>query len=205
MRTRSIIALLLFVLMSSCSDNSPDSSAGNSAAGAHESAAGNPLLGEWDTPFGTPPFDRIRSEDYLPALRAGMQEHNAEIAAIVSNEGAPTFENTIEAYERSGQTLADVARVFFAVNGANSDDVTTETASIFAPENSAHSDDILLNAELFKRIDTVFAARESLDLSDDGRIWVGFEFRQGDMAQFSRVLAPRLGKPDFLAGELEHT
>ena len=167
MRTRSIIALLLFVLMSSCSDNSPDSSAGNNEADAHESAAGNPLLGEWDTPFGTPPFDRIRSEDYLPALRVGMQEHDAEIAAIVRDESAPTFENTIEAYERSGQTLADVASVFFAVNGANSDDVTAETASIFAPENSAHNDDILLNAKLFKRIDTVFAARESLDLSDE--------------------------------------
>ena len=167
MRTRSIIALLLFVLMSSCSDNSPDSSAGNNEADAHESAAGNPLLGEWDTPFGTPPFDRIRSDDYLPALRAGMQEHDAEIAAIVSDESAPTFKNTIEAYERSGQTLADVASVFFAVNGANSDDVTAETASIFAPENSAHNDDILLNAELFKRIDTVFTARESLDLSDE--------------------------------------
>ena len=125
------------------------------------------MLAEWDTPFGTPPFDRIRSEDYMPALRAGMQEHDAEIAAIVSDKSAPTFENTIEAYERSGQTLADVARVFFAVNGANSDDVTTETASTFAPENSAHSDDILLNAELFKRIDTVFAARESLDLSEE--------------------------------------
>jgi len=167
MRTRSIIALLLFALMSSCIEKSPDNSVGNSEAGAHESAAGNPLLGEWNTPFGTPPFDRIRSEDYLPALRAGMQEHAAEIAAIVSDEGAPTFENTIEAYERSGQTLADVANVFYAVNGANSDDVTTETASIFAPENSAHHDDILLDADLFKRIDTVFAARESLDLSDE--------------------------------------
>jgi peptidyl-dipeptidase Dcp len=153
--------------MSSCSDKTPDNAVNDSGAEAPDSVASNPLLSKWDTPFGTPPFDLIKSEDYLPALRAGMQEQNAEIAAIVNNKDEPTFANTIDAYERSGQTLDDVGNVFFAVNGANSDDVTTETANIFAPENSAHNDDILLNADLFKRIDTVFVARESLDLSDE--------------------------------------
>jgi len=157
-------------MMSSCSDTTPDNTvdaADNHDANALESVAGNPLLSEWDTPFGTPPFDLIKSEDYLPALRAGIQEQKAEIAAIVNNKDEPTFENTIEAYERSGKTLDDVGNVFYAVNGANSDDVTTETANVFAPENSAHNDDILLNADLFKRIDAIFAARESLDLSDE--------------------------------------
>jgi peptidyl-dipeptidase Dcp len=167
MRTRGIITLLLFALMSSCSDKTPDKAVDHSEAEAPDSVASNPLLSKWDTPFGTPPFDTIRSEDYLPALRAGMQEQNAEIAVIVNNKGKPTFENTVEAYERSGQLLDDVDNVFSAVNGANSDDVTTETANIFAPENSAHGDDILLNADLFKRIDTVFVARESLDLNDE--------------------------------------
>ena len=167
MRTRGIITLLLFAFMSSCSDKTPDKAVDGSEAEAPDSVASNPLLSKWDTPFGTPPFDTIRSEDYLPALRAGMREQNAEIAVIVNNENEPTFENTVEAYERSGQLLDDVSNVFSAVNGANSDDVTTETANIFAPENSAHGDDILLNADLFKRIDTVFVARESLDLNDE--------------------------------------
>ena len=123
------------------------------------------LLGEWDTPFGVPPFDRIASEDYLPALRFGMDKHRQEIDDIITNTDAATFANTIEAYERSGSTLSRVRRVFYAIEGAHADDVIRETASTIAPELSAHNDDISLNSTLFDRISAVYEQRSDLDLT----------------------------------------
>ena len=115
-------------------------------------ATGNPLLEEWDTPFGVPPFDRIKSENYLPALRTGIAEEQAEIDAITENSDAATFDNTIVEMERSGSTLADVYRVFNGVDGSNTDDVLKETAKFIAPELATHNDNILLNMALFERV-----------------------------------------------------
>jgi peptidyl-dipeptidase Dcp len=129
----------------------------------------NPLLVDWQTPFGVPPFDLIESEDYLTALREGMRQHRDEILEIVNNPDAPTFENTIVAFEVSGSTLGRVQRVFYAVNGAHSDDVTRETGKTIAPELAAHSDDIYLNATLFERVDAVFRQRDELDLDAEQR------------------------------------
>jgi peptidyl-dipeptidase Dcp len=128
-------------------------------------AAANPILEDWDTPFGVPPFDRIESEHYLPAFRASMEAQNAEIDAIVANPDAPTFDNTVEALELSGSKLSRVSRIFFAVDGANSDDVTKETAKTIAPELAAHRDNIALNKELFERVLAVYEQRDDLDLS----------------------------------------
>jgi peptidyl-dipeptidase Dcp len=128
-------------------------------------AAANPILEDWDTPFGVPPFDRIESEHYLPAFRASMEAHNAEIDAIVANPDVPTFDNTIEALELSGSKLSRVSRIFFAVDGANSDEVTKETAKTIAPELAAHRDNIALNKELFERVLAVYEQRDDLDLS----------------------------------------
>jgi len=128
-------------------------------------ATANPLLEDWDTPFGVPPFDRIESEHYLPAIRASMEAHNAEIDAIIASPDAPTFDNTIEALELSGAGLSRVSRIFSAVDGANSDDVTKETAKTIAPELSAHGDNISLNKDLFERVLAVYEQRDDLDLS----------------------------------------
>jgi len=125
------------------------------------------LLAAWDTPFGTPPFDAFKSEDYLPALRAGMVRQRAEIQAITANTEPPTFANTIEELERSGRLLGRADNVFSAVNGANSDEVTRETATEIAPELSAHGDDISLNKELFARIKAVHEQRDTLDLTPE--------------------------------------
>jgi peptidyl-dipeptidase Dcp len=124
----------------------------------------NMLLEDWDTPFGVPPFDRIRSEDYLPAIRAGMEAQNEEIDGIVNNPDAPTFANTIEALERTGGGLSRVTRVFYALNSANSDDVIKDTAKVVAPELAAHRDNISLNKALFDRVAIVYEQREALDL-----------------------------------------
>ena len=127
----------------------------------------NPLLSDWDTPFGVPPFDDIESEDYLPALRAGMALHVTEIEAIVENPNQPTFTNTIEALELAGSALSRVSRVFFAVNSANSDDVIKETAKTIAPELAAHRDSISLNKDLFERVLAVYEQRDQLDLTPE--------------------------------------
>jgi len=152
--------------------------AGAQTAEATEQASNNPLLEEWDTPFGVPPFDRIESEHYLPAIRVGMEEQSAEIEAIVANSENATFENTIEALERSGGTLAKISVVFSAVDGANGDEITRETASTLAPERAAHRDDIVLNEALFNRVDTVYERREDLDLNAEQRRLLDETYKQ---------------------------
>jgi peptidyl-dipeptidase Dcp len=137
------------------------------AASATAQSRPNPLLAEWQTPFGVPPFDRIQSSDYLPALRAGMAAQKQAIAAIVADPAAPTFANTLEALERSGATLDRVARVFFAVNSAHSDETTRETAKTVAPELAAHGDDLSLDPRLYARVKAVYDARASLGLTSE--------------------------------------
>ncbi len=127
--------------------------------------AGNPLLAEWDTPFGVPPFDLIEDEHYLPALREGIRRTLSEVDEIAANPDAATFANTLEALETAGGDLSRVSRVFFAVNSAHSNDSIRETAKVIAPELSAMRDAIFLNEELFARVNAVYEQREALDLS----------------------------------------
>ena len=164
MKINHLVAASAAILLVACSETpAPEVE----EAPAETMAAANPMLEDWDTPFGVPPFDRIESEHYLPAFRAAMKAHADEIDAITANADAPTFENTIEALELSGGMLSRVSRVFFAVDSANSDDVTKETAKTVAPELSAHRDNILLNKDLFERVLAVYEQRDSLDLSPE--------------------------------------
>lgn len=127
----------------------------------------NPLLAEWHTQFGVPPFDLIRNEHYEPALREAMARHKAEIEAIVSNPEPPTFANTIEALERSGALLRRVSRVFGAVNSAHTNDTLQTVDRTLAPLRAAHSDDITLNPILWERVRTVFEKRGELGLAPE--------------------------------------
>ena len=127
-------------------------------------ADGNPLLTEWTTPYGTPPFDQIEDEHYLPAFRASIERHLAEVDEISSDSAPPTFENTIEALERSGGSLSRVGSVFFAVNGANTNDTLQGVAETVSSELASHSDDITLNTELFARVEAVYQTRDQLGL-----------------------------------------
>lgn len=131
--------------------------------------ADNPLLVEWDTPFGVPPFDRILDSDYLPAINEAIEEESLEVRTIAESQELATFENTIEALERSGKTLRRVENVFFAVHSANSTDETRETASAIAPKLSAHYDDIHLNPSLFERVESVYADRVNIDTDAEGQ------------------------------------
>ena len=93
-----------------------------SACGGNENGNGqNPLLGEWTTPYGVPPFDQIKTSDYLPAFKEAMKQHNEEIEAIVSSKETPTFENTILAYDNAGDLLGRIASTFWSVAAADTD------------------------------------------------------------------------------------
>jgi peptidyl-dipeptidase Dcp len=127
----------------------------------------NPFLTEWDTPFGTPPFDRIKEAHYLPAIIEGIRQEKQEIEEIVSNADEPTFENTIEALEKSGALLSKVTRVFGSMNSAMTNDNMQAIAKEAAPIRSKHRDDILLNEDLFERIKAVYEGKDQLDLSQE--------------------------------------
>jgi len=127
----------------------------------------NPLLAAWDTPFGVPPYDQILESDYLPAFRQGIAAEMAEIQAIIDNPEPPTFDNTIVALERAGRQLSRVSRTFFPVRSADSNEEIRAIAEEIAPELAAHSDDILLNAELYARVEEVWELCDTLELSPE--------------------------------------
>ena len=125
---------------------------------------GNPFFAEWKTPFGVPPFDQIRNDHYLPAIDSGITLARAEMAAITASQEAPTFANTIVPYDRAGQLLNKVAYVFYSQTSANTNDTLESLQMEIAPKMSAFSDEVLLNAELFGKIRTIYENRESEQL-----------------------------------------
>ena len=133
----------------------------------------NPLLTPSPLPFNYPPFNLIKNEHYLPAYEAGMTENLAEIAAIAHNPAPATFENTIVALERSGRLLTRVATVFGGLSGANTNPEMQKIQRTMSPRLAAHSDAIRLNAALFARIASLYAARTTLGLDpeSDRLLW----------------------------------
>ena len=127
----------------------------------------NPFLNDYETPFKIPPFEEIEFAHYEPAFDIGMKEHLKEIEEIANNQQEPTFENTIEAMERSGETLDKVANVFFNLLGSNTNDDMDALAMKISPKLSAHNDSILLNKELFKRIKELFDNKGSFNLTTE--------------------------------------
>jgi len=127
----------------------------------------NQLLQEWNTPFRTPPFDGIKDEHFMPAFLATMEAEKAEVEAIANNEEEPTFKNTIEALEKSGELLDRVGRVFGCLNGANTNDELQNISKEVAPLRAKHNDDINLNEELFARIKQIYKKKESLGLTPE--------------------------------------
>ncbi|KAA9377117.1 M3 family metallopeptidase [Microbispora cellulosiformans] len=123
-------------------------------------SAANPFLSPSDLPYGLPPFEEIREEHYAPAFEQGMAEHLAEVEAIAANPEPPTFENTIEALERSGALLDRVSAVFF--NQASSDTTpgVQEIQQAVTPRLAQHADAIHLDRRLFERVQAVEAADE---------------------------------------------
>ena len=130
----------------------------------------NPFLVEWDTPFETPPFNEIKNEHFLPAFKETMKMEMDEINAIANNPEPPTFKNTIEAYEKSGEYLSRVSRVFGSLNSANTNDELQAISKELAPIRSKHSDDIFLNEKLFARIKKIYESKDDLGLNEEQHI-----------------------------------
>jgi peptidyl-dipeptidase Dcp len=129
----------------------------------------NPLLSESTLPYGAPDFSQIQDADYAPALIQGMNEQAAEVASIASNPAAPTFENTIEALERSGALLTRVNRIFNVLIAANTNPTLQRTDTDMAPRLTAHRDSISLNSDLFARIKRLHEQRDRLALKPEQR------------------------------------
>lgn len=130
----------------------------------------NPFAFKSGLPFELPPFEDITDEAYAPAFEAAFAEQRAEIAAILAS-GAPTFENTLVALERSGAYLSRVSQVFFSKHSADTNPVIDELHEEYAPKLSAHHDSIVLNPELFARISELFQGRDQLGL-DSESLWL---------------------------------
>ncbi|MDE7458446.1 MAG: peptidase M3, partial [Muribaculaceae bacterium] len=129
-------AALLGAVSVACTDN------------AHK----NPFLEPYTTPYEIPPFDQITYADYLPALEAGIAQHQSQIDSIVANPETPTFENTILALDRSGEILDKVVAVFANLDESNSSPEMVEIAEKFYPMLSQHSDETSMNDKLFERV-----------------------------------------------------
>ncbi len=127
----------------------------------------NPFFKEWKTPFETPPFNEIKTEHFLPAIEEGIKLEKAEIDAIVNNKEKPTFKNTVEALEKSGEFLSRVTRVFGGLTGANTNDELQKIARITTPMFAKQRDDISLNPQLFERIKTLYLEKEKLKLKPE--------------------------------------
>lgn len=121
----------------------------------------NPLLSEWDTPYGIPPYAEIKVEDYMPAIQAGIAEQNREIEDIVNNTEAPTFENTVQALCLSGQTLSKVVGVLFNISETDRTEELDSVMELAMPLMSEHGDNINFNKPLYDRVATLYHGDQS--------------------------------------------
>lgn len=144
-----ILSLLTVLTLSSClMDSTP-----------------NPFFEAYNTPHGTVPFDQIKTEHYMPAVQEGIRRQNEEIEAIINNPEAPTFANTVLAYEQSGEMLNRVSAVFGNLLSAETNDEMQVLAQEIMPLMSEHSNNISLNEKLFARIKAVYEQREQESLN----------------------------------------
>lgn len=127
----------------------------------------NPFFGEFDTPYGVPPFEKIMAKHYMPAFDTGIALGRKEIEAIVSSKEKPTFKNTIEALDRCDEFLSRVRNVFFSQSSANTSDSLQSIEVEISPKLAAFSDEIRLNPELFKKIKSVYENQAEFKLNDE--------------------------------------
>ena len=127
----------------------------------------NPLLVSFNTKHTTAPFSQINEAHFKPAFKKSIAHAKAEIDKISANKAAPTFENTIEALEFSGQTLERISAIFFNLNSAETNDTIQKIAQQVSPWLSEFANDVRLNEQLFERIKTVYENRTDLDLTKE--------------------------------------
>ena len=139
---KTILAIGLLVAMTAC-------------------APKNPFLQEWKTPYGIPPFDKITLADYIPAIKAGIEQQNKELDAILENKEAPTFKNTVEAYEFSGEILDKVSNVLFNLQETEGSDEMNKVVEEATELLTAHENGISMNKKFFERVKAIYDADQS--------------------------------------------
>lgn len=154
MQKISIILAAMLVIIAACKNKEPETMM-------------NPFFAEYETPFQAPPFDLISLEHYLPAVEEGIKQHQKEIDEITSNAGAPTFENTVLAFDQAGDLLTRVLTVFNNLNSADTNEEMQKLAREIQPKVTAHRDNITLNKPLFKRVKAIYDSREALGLNSE--------------------------------------
>ena len=158
MKTGFIIIALTFLTLATLAQ-------GNSTT----QTAKNPLIEKFQTPFEVPPFELIKLEHFLPAIKKGIEIQNTEIQSIIKNSASPDFSNTILPYDNCGELLSKASRVFSNLNGANTTPELQKLAREITPLLTKHRDNISLNPELFSRIKSVYDRRNELKLDFDQR------------------------------------
>lgn len=159
----------------------------------------NPLLEAWAGPFEAPPFHRLRAEHFRPAFEAALAEQLAEIAAIAADPASPSFENTIAALERSGQSLDRVSSVFFNLASSDATDELQVIERKIAPALSRHRSAIYQDETLFRRIEALYAARETLGLgAEEARVLeryhIAFQRQGAGLASEAKTRLAEIGE-----------
>ena len=160
-------------------------------------ASTNPLLSASTLPFQAPPFDKIKDSDYLPAFEEGMRQHLADVRKIADSSEPATFDNTIVAMERSGETLTRVSRIFFGLVQADTNDARQKIQEEVAPKLAAHQDEINLDPKLFARVKSLYDQRDTLELDPvqkrlvehyyDGLVRAGAQLSDADKATLRKL------------------
>lgn len=156
MKKRSLLILFICILTVSCMTD--------------KTSGINPFFEKYDTPHATVPFDKIKNEHYEPAILEGIKQQAAEIEAITSNQEPASFENTILAYENSGELLDRVLTVFFNLRSAETNDELQAIAQKMMPVLTEHSNSISLNEDLFARVKEVYEQKSTLGLNHEQEV-----------------------------------
>ena len=130
----------------------------------------NPFLSEWDTPYGIPDFTKIQEKHYIPAIEEGIRQQEAEIAAIIANTDAPTFENVVEAYEKSGAVLGRVTSVLFNISESDATESLQKIVEQALPLISVHGDNIMMNPDFFAKVDALYKDIDNLGLTQEQKM-----------------------------------
>lgn len=194
-----VLAAAISLALAACSgkESTPVSDTQNPPAQQPADASTNPLLNASTLPFQAPPFDRIQDSHYLPAFEEGMRQHLAQVRQIADNPEPASFANTIEALERSGETLTRVSRIFFGLVQADTNDARQQIQEEVAPRLAAHGDEINLDPKLFARVKAVYDQRAEAGLDavqqrlveryHDGMVRAGAELSDADKATMRQL------------------
>jgi len=156
MKKNYILLILLFIGIVSCQNKENKNN-----------TKMNPFFSEYGTTFNVAPFDKIEVKHYLPAFEKGIEEQNAEIEAILNNEEAACFENTIEALEYSGSLITKVRNIFDNMRSSNTGPELQDASKKIMPMLTRHRDEIMLNQKLFERVKAVYEQKDQLNLNKE--------------------------------------